>query len=226
MKAEIVTHFRLRNTYRLIPSRFPSVGILDRVAAPDDLDAVIELESWTNDRISEELGILHRLPQEEWVVGQPMATVVMASFCHPRPEGGRFNTGDRGAWYAATTLDTAHAEVVHHRAQELEEIGVFETHLEMRAYLADFRTDFHDLRAGEGTAPPSLYSKTSYTASQRLAEELLTQGSNGVVYDSVRLPGGTCLACFRPPLVKNVRASAHYEYRWSGSRNPAVRRLG
>ena len=41
---------------RLVPSRYPVAGLLDRVAAPADLDALFELESWTNDRISSELG--------------------------------------------------------------------------------------------------------------------------------------------------------------------------
>src|ERR1041385_3606904 len=118
---------RATNTSRLVPSRYPAVGILDRVAAPEDLPFIFELESWTNDRISTELGILHRIPPEEWVTGRPMASVIMAAFCHPRIGGGRFNGEDRGAWYAGTALETAHAEAVFHRTKELAEIGVFET---------------------------------------------------------------------------------------------------
>ena len=65
---------------------------------------MIELESWTNDRVSAELGVLHRIPQEEWVTGRHLSTVVMAAFCHPRPGGGRFSGTDRGAWYASQNL--------------------------------------------------------------------------------------------------------------------------
>ena len=54
-----------RESYRLIPSRFPPVGILDQISNPDDLEIITELEGWTNDRISNELGILFRLPREE-----------------------------------------------------------------------------------------------------------------------------------------------------------------
>ena len=131
-------HFRLKDTCRLIPSLYPPAGILDRIAAPEDLPFVFELESWSNDRIAAELGILHRIPKEEWVSGRPMASLVMAAFCHPRPGGGRFNGEDRGAWYAGTSLATAHAEAVYHRTKELEEVGVFETRLQMRLYLANF----------------------------------------------------------------------------------------
>ena len=92
---------------RLIPTRYPSVGLFDRVADAGDLDAVIELETWTNDRISNELGLLHTIPQNEWVTGRPMASVVMAAFCHPAPGGARFSDERRGAWYAGRTLATA-----------------------------------------------------------------------------------------------------------------------
>ena len=71
----------------------------------------------------------------------------MAAFCHPRTGGGRFNGPDRGAWYAATDMETAHAEVIYHRTRELAEIGVFETRVQMRLYLADFDCTFHDIRA-------------------------------------------------------------------------------
>lgn len=210
---------RANNTCRLVPSRFPSVGILDRVASPEDLPYIFELESWTNDRISGELGILHRIPPEEWVTGRPMASVIMAAFCHPRTGGGRFNGEDRGAWYAGREIETAHAEVIYHRGRELAEIGVTETRLVMRLYLADFRAEFEDVRGNK-----ALHDPDSYAASQALARELMARSGNGVVYRSVRRPGGECVACFRPALVLNVRSEAHFEYRWGGRGRPVIRR--
>src|SRR5687767_5984682 len=117
---------------RLIPSRYPSVGPFDQVSSPEDLDAILEVEAWTNDRISTQLGILHRMPRDEWLIGQPMASVVMAAFCHPKPGGGRFSTPDRGAWYAGRTIDTALAESVYHRTRDLAEVGHFDTRMQMR----------------------------------------------------------------------------------------------
>lgn len=215
---------RLKDTCRLIPSLYPSRGILDTVASPADLPLVLELETWSNDRISTELGILHRMPKEEWVAGRPMASVVMAAFCHPRPTGGRFNGPERGAWYAANSLAGAHAEVVYHRTAELAEIGVFETRVEMRLYQADFHAILHDVRAAVPENVP-YHDPRSYTASQALGRTLLEQGSNGVIYRSVRHTGGQCVACFRPALVTNVRAGAHFEYRWPGTRTPRIRVL-
>jgi hypothetical protein len=220
-----VSRVRWTRTSRLVPSRYPSVGILDRIAAPGDLDAIIELEAWTNDRVSTELGILHTLPPEEWVVGTPMASVVMAAFCHPATGGARFSSGERGAWYAGRSVDTALTESVYQRTRQLEEVGHFDTRMQMRLYHADFSGMFHDLR-GLQKQFAAVYDRDSYAASQRLARELLEEGSNGIVYDSVRHEGGECIVCFRPPLVRNVRVAAHYEYAWQGSREPKVRRLG
>jgi RES domain-containing protein len=216
-------HLARRATVRMIPARYPSAGILDQIASPGDLDAIFELEGWTNDRISNELGIIHTIPRDEWVVGAPLTTVVMAAYCHPRPGGGRFNDDSRGAWYAAFSLKTAHAEAVHARTRELEEIGGwFETAMQMAAYLADFNAEFHDLR---GKRFARYLHPDDYAPSQRLAQQLLDNGANGIVYPSVRDRGGTCIACFRPKLVRNVRQRAFYEYRWTGAREPAIRKL-
>ena len=216
------TPVRWQRTCRLIPTRYPSVGLFDRVASPDDVEAILELETWTNDRISNELGLIHTIPKSEWVTGRPMASVIMAAFCHPRPGGGRFSDERRGAWYAARTLATSLAESVYHRSAELAEVGHFETRMQLRLYHADFAAPFHDIR-GRGFA--DLYHPDSYERSQAFARDLLEHGSNGVVYRSVRDEGGACVACFRPALVLNVRVAAHYEYRWEGNRTPRVIRL-
>ena len=62
----------------------------------------------------------------------------------------------------------------------------------------------------------------SYVASQTLAERLLDGGSLGVIYPSVRHPGGTNLACFRPALVANVRKAHAYRLTWAGKPEPLV----
>lgn len=218
------TRIAWRGASRLIPSRYPTVGLFDRVASADDLEAIFELEGWTNDRISNELGALHMVPRDEWVTG-PMATVVMAAYCHPRPGGGRFNTSRRGAWYTSKTLETALAESTYHRTRELAEVGAFETRMEMRLYRADFRAEFDDVRTG-AAARPVLYAPDDYSASQAFGDELLESGSNGVLYRSVRdAKRGDCLCCFRPRLVLNVRVGGHYEYRWEGTRTPRVRKI-
>jgi hypothetical protein len=215
-----VTDIAWPRTCRLVPSRYPTVGVFDRVAAPEDLPELFELEGWTNDRLSNELGLINLVPPGEWVVG-PMASVVMAAFCHPRAEGARFTDSTRGAWYAARDLDTALAESTHRRTQELQEIGVLDTRVHMRLYHADFAAPFHDVRADDGVWR-DLHDPDDHTATQEFGMALFREGANGLVYRSVRREGGECLVSFRPKLVTNVRPAGHFEYRWRGSSTPDV----
>nr|MBA3487712.1 RES family NAD+ phosphorylase [Lysobacter sp.] len=61
-----------------------------------------------------------------------------------------------------------------------------------------------------------LHDPASYVASQRTAVELRADGSDGLVYDSVRNPGGQCVALFYPDLITSTRQSAHLYYHWNG----------
>jgi len=80
--------------------------------------------------------------------------------------------------------------------------------------------DSHDLR-GARTFRAAL-DPASYVESQALAEEWLGAGALGVVYPSVRHEGGTCVACFRPALVANVRRDKTYRFTWTGDPVPIV----
>lgn len=216
--------FALIDTHRLVAAVYPVSGILDVLVEPADLEAVLELERWTDDRITNELGILLRVPRTEWVTGIPHSQVIMSAFTHPAPGGARFNDASRGAWYAAGDLETAHAESIHRRRSALAEIGTFETVMRVRRWFADFVGEFHDLTANHATFAP-YYDPQSYEASQRLARELLGVGSLALVYRSVRRPEGRCIACFRPTAVANVRPAGIFEYAWSGPSDPRVRQI-
>jgi hypothetical protein len=211
---------RLKDTHRLIPSRYPPTGILDLITSSQDFEAVAELEGWTNDRISAELGVLSILPAQEWVLGRANATAIMAAYCHPNETGGRFTGSDRGAWYAALSIETAIKETVFHRTKEIAESGILETTVQMRQYLADFETEFHDVRASPEF--DACHDPNSYVVGQQLGAALLESGSNGLWYRSIRNPGNECVVCFRPVLVNNVRSGSHFEYRWEGHSDPKV----
>ncbi|MEO8716224.1 MAG: RES family NAD+ phosphorylase, partial [Acetobacteraceae bacterium] len=168
---------------RLIPSRFPPIGLFDAVATAADLAAVMELVGWTNDRLLAER--LARLPREEWVYGRANASVVMAAFLHVAPSGMRFNGPDLGAWYAAATLRTAAAGVGHHLRREAVATAQAEMRREYRCYVARLEGAYLDLR-GQARARPDLYAPDSYAASQVFGEAVRRSGGAGILYDSVR----------------------------------------
>lgn len=196
-----------RDTHRLIPAQFADDGasVLARLTDDEEtLNRVFELDNATNDRLLGELGRLPGIDARELVFGIPSYRIINAAFCHPAPTGSRFNSPDRGAWYAGFELETAQAEVAYHRRLWLRETAWEEEDVcDYLDYLADFRAEFHDLRGAAEHA--DCLAMDDYAASQALAAQLLKVGSAGIVYPSVRRWGGTCLVCFRPVLVTNVR---------------------
>lgn len=223
MRLPSLTLVRQFDTHRLIPSRYGPDGDSVLVAIADDdehLKAIFDLDAATNDRLLAGQQLLPGIGLEELVFGVPYAAVINAAYCHAHPLGGRFNGPDRGAWYSAFDVETSRAEVAFHKSVQLAEIDRFEDSVTYDEYLADFSASFHDLRRGRGFR--ACLAPDSYVASQALAERLLEEGSLGVVYPSVRHDGGTCVACFRPALVSNVRKKHTYRFTWRGTPEPVV----
>lgn len=211
-----VRRIRWRACYRAIPSRFPPIDLFERVADPDELDAVIALESLTNDRLRDEVGDIQLVPADQRVTG-PGAGYVMAAFTHTPPGGGRFSDERHGAWYAAQTLATSIAETSYHRARFMAATGQPPMHLDMRVLVAELDARLHDIR-GMKSQLPGIYDPDDYGASQAFAHGARRAGSDGVAYDSVRLDGGRCVAVFNPRRVRNCREIQHLTYVWDGER--------
>lgn len=192
-------------SYRLIPSRYPPIGLFDTVATTADAEAVMELAGWTNDRLVMER--LARLPQDEWVFGRANSSVVMAAFLHAAPGGGRFSGPDLGAWYAAVAVLTAIAEVGHHLRREALARGLEGMQRVYRSYTARLGGSYRDIRGEE----PELHAADSYAAGQAFGEALRASGEDGVLYDSVRHRGGSNACAYRPSKVLDVAQAEHFE---------------
>lgn len=194
-------------THRLIPARYAERddSVLTRLTDDTkDLNALYELEGATNDRLLGEAGLLPGISVRELVFGIPYAHIINAAFTHGNPLGGRFSGPERGAWYAGFVRETSEREVAYHRGRELREVNWQEREtFSYVDFVAELRGRFHDIRSDKRFG--KCLRPDSYQTSQRLAGELLEEGSAGVVYPSVRHKGGTCIACFRPALVSNVR---------------------
>ncbi|MGO6683667.1 RES family NAD+ phosphorylase [Rhizobium leguminosarum] len=210
-------------SYRLIPSQFPPIGLFETVTRAADLEAVMELVGWTNDRLVADR--IRRLPEDQWVYGVANASIVMAAFLHVAPGGMRFNGPDLGAWYAADDLKTAAAEVGHHLRREAVARGVATMARTYRSYSANLIGDYLDIR-GEERLRPEVYDGTSYVASQVLGEEVRSSGGAGILYDSVRLKGGVAIVAHRPRNIQGVVQADHFEIAVSATdRRIDVRKL-
>ncbi|QIK95889.1 RES family NAD+ phosphorylase [Sphingomonas sp. HDW15A] len=202
--------------YRIIPTIFPPVSIFDDIANQEDLDALYQVEDLTNDRVREEIGQLQLVAPEDRVAG-PGTTPIMAAFTHLNPTGSRFTDGTYGVYYAATELETAIVETKYHREVFLAATNEGPIEIDQRVYVATITCDLHDLRTCQGTFPEILHP-TDYSAGQKLGGRLRSEGSNGVIYASVRAPGGTCVGVFRPRCLADCNQERHLTYRWDGER--------
>jgi RES domain len=186
-----------------------------------EIENLVLLDGATNDRVQSEQRGLIGISTFELVYGIPNAHLVNGAYTHPNETGSRFNDHTRGAWYAADCQEASIAEVVYHKSRQLGDIIVPDEpsqrpRQDVTTYddwLADFQADFHFLD------PPEDFSEflrpepvpQCYAASQALARHLLDEGSNGLVYPSVRYRGSKCIVCFRPALVYNPHRSERLE---------------
>jgi len=202
-------------THRLIPEKYSKAeSVLETLKLPEQvLTELSELDAATNERKVAEGGRSVGIRPHELVFGVPEAHIVNAAFSHPGPDGARFSSSRRGAWYAGVEFETSVAEVTFHRRRFLRNVrhAKFQGRhtFDYADFLADFHGKFHYLDADEQeSCLQSGPIPGCYRASQILAERLLYEGSLGMVYRSVRHPAGTCVVCFRPALVLNPQREA------------------
>ena len=213
-----VTSIDLEDTHRLIPAKYSRGGtVLSRLTDDEQmLEELLELDGATNDRLLGELGLLPGIGVHELVYGIDYAHIVNAAFTHASPDGGRFNSSGRGAWYAGLERETSLAEVAFHKQRQLEEVAWPEDEIAVfDEYLADFTMPAHDLTSGRPQFRRYLRPgpiPECYVEPQGLAAQLMARQSNGILYPSARRPSGRCMVCFRPALVYNVRRGKRLQF--------------
>jgi hypothetical protein len=108
--------------------------------------------------------------------------------------------------------------VAFHKTRELTFIGRFQDDVQYRALHASFIGRFHDLR-GVPPAPDCLNPdpETGYPSGQALANRLIAAQSRGLIYPSVRHPGGACIVAFQPNVVQDVTPGACWRLFWDGT---------
>jgi len=208
-----LVRFDQAGTHRLISAKYGSESVLESLSLPSDVLADLsELDAATNERKIAENGGNTAIGPGELLLGVPEAQIVNAAFTHPGPFGGRFHSLRRGAWYAGFEIETSIAEVGFHKRLFLTDGRIQGQHaFDYIDFLADFSGFFHTLDAAEQESclQPDPVPQC-YGAPQSLANKLLFEGANGIVYPSVRRPSGTCIACFRPGLIFHPRRGQKY----------------
>lgn len=212
------------STHRIIRSRFPPIDLFEDIADPADWDAILSAEAKTNPRVSESVGMLDLVPEDRRVAGAG-ASWAMAPFTHTstdRPS--RFTDGSFGVYYAGDRIEVALFETMHHHGNFMAATA------EDPGWVSDFRelvgtldANLHDVTNVPLTH--EIYDKDSYLASQQLASTVHREGSNGIVYNSVRYPDGLAVALFWPDVAGIPTQGQHFSYFWDGSTVSRVKNL-
>jgi RES domain-containing protein len=206
-------------TVRLVSSARLREAVMTPLAdTPEELNLLSEIEGATSARlIAEERG-LGGLAANELVHGVPHARFINASFAYAKPrEPMRFSPANRGAWYAALMVATCIAEVGYHLTRALDDAGDFNAVVDYGEMLASMSGLFVDLRPVPDHPSLDPDPAVGYKAGNAVASVARAEGHNGIIYPSVRHPGGTCIAALWPNVVQSVVQGAMYRLTWSGT---------
>lgn len=212
-------HVEWPSAWRVIGTRYPPIHLFERLTADTAVwDALIALEQLTNPRLRDEVGDIALVDPKDRVSG-PGVSYVMASFTHLNPNGSRFSDGTFGVYYAASTLEAAIAETVFHFETFARDSNDPPRREDMRVLLGAVAEDFEDVAALPEARKTEILDQLSYAASQSYGRQMREGGALGVVYPSVRYPGGECIGAFKPravglPLIQE----RHLQYQWNGKR--------
>lgn len=220
-----ITSIRDRALVRLISDARHKPPVLRALVDTDqEAELLAELEGETSARLRAERQRSAVLEQRQRasthrardlrVYGQ---SHINAAFAYPRKTGNRFNGPERGAWYCAWHVLTSAEEVGFHRTRELSFIGCLEDEAHYVELLADFIGDFPDLHGERGHPALEADIERGYPAGQKLAALMRQDGYQGVIYPSVRHPGGRCFVALDPGIVQNVRPGARWKLVWRGT---------
>lgn len=207
-----------KGAVRVIRSVFPPIDLFEDIADPADWPLLISAEQKTNPRLMETIGNIDLVPPPRRV-GGPGASYLMAPFTHisaDRPS--RFSRGGFGVLYAAREFETALLETAHHHGRFMamtNEASGWTS--QFREVVLDVNGRLHDLRGGD-PGYGSCLDPNDYGPAQALSDKLRAAAAEGVVYPSVRRPGGECVGLFFPNLASNPVQGRHLDYHWDGYR--------
>lgn len=211
-------------TIRLVTTaRLRAAVLTPLVDDEDELEALAEIEGATSSRLTAQDRGISGLAANELVYDVPHAHFINASFAYAKPQQpNRFNGADRGAWYAALDVATCLQEVGYHLTNVLADAGDYNATVEYAEMFCSLAGEFLDLRQVPDHPSLTPDKAKAYPIGNALADSARAAGLNGIIYPSVRHPGGTCLVALRPAAVQSVRQGAVYRMTWRGTSTPAI----
>jgi RES domain-containing protein len=205
-----------KRAVRIIRSLYPLIDLFEDIADPADWALILSAEQKTNPRLMETIGNLDLIPLERRVSG-PGASYLMAPFTHVSPDRpSRFSDGSFGVLYVGKVSEVALFETMHHHARFMTATAQRPGWTsQFREIVLDVDAELHDVRNVADNS--SVLAPSDHTEGQALGLHLRGLGSEGIVYPSVRAPGGECVGLFYPNRASLPTQGRHLDYHWNGT---------
>lgn len=208
---------RWMNAVRIIAGQYPPIVGFERIGAPDEFDALLALERETQPRVAASDATMSHLTFPRRATGRG-AGFVMPAFTRISPDGSRFAPpGSFGVYYAGLDEATAVEETIYHTERVAAATGEADQLFMRRVLVADIVAMLADFR-GQQDAFPDVYDLDNYSVGQAAGRLYYQREHDGIVYDSVRDPGGECVAVFNLSCVRECRHAKFLAYHWNGER--------
>lgn len=192
--------------HNLIPSRFPTVKLYERIADGRD-DHFYAVEEMTNPRVREK----ERLTRGLAPVDQQRPRFTNwnhAPFVYPNPEGSRFFGADRNVIELSADLQTALAISVCKREAFLRRTAEPATFLEMRQIKRPVRGRYLDVRGWDGLGDRGRRHEFGKLA---VDAEL-----DGILFNPWERPTATGVVVFKPECLGKPDQAEHFKFVWNG----------
>jgi RES domain len=195
--------------YRLIPSRFPTINLYERIATPAHHPVLQRIEALTNPRVRDkkEAAAVESVDVE---TSPKFQNWNHAPFAYPNPEGSRYLSSLYGSLELFKSLNGALATAIRKREAFLAATANRPINLDMRVLRHDFSGKFVD----RSDDPIDMAQADRWA----IGEKLRAEGEHGVYYRCPELPHCYAVSLFDRDGLGPARQAEHYCLRWDGSK--------
>lgn len=202
-----------QDCYQLIPSRFPTIEVYERLGDTELQAAAKTLEARTNPRLAA-INQLPSLPKQGDKAASQYQNWNHAPFAYKDPRGSFFLGSTHGCLELASDLDTALALALLRREEFLGNTGEPAMALDMRVFSRRITGSFHDLT----TLDPNLPSAER----RKIGHQLHEAGSSGVLFCRPGFAEHRFVAIFDGALLPRAIQGAHYRFVWDGHKIKSI----
>jgi hypothetical protein len=202
-----------QDCYQLIPSRFPTIEVYERLGDCELQNAAKAVEDRTNPRLAA-INQLPRMPKPDDKAASQYQNWNHAPFAYKDPRGTFCLGPTHGCLEVAGDMDTALAFALLRREEFLCSTRESAMGLDMRVFIRRIKGSFHDLTRLDPNMPSAERWK--------IGHQLHESGSSGVLFCRPGFGERLFLAVFDGSLLPRAMQGAHYRFVWDGQKIKSI----